>query len=538
MTDLRMLPRLLVDGGDVVTPPVAVVARRARHLRARRAGTTVVAVVLLLVLAPSVVQWITDGDESSYVRLMDRTRAATEEALPGSPPPAAAILGAATDEISAPTSTTGTATKPLECRAGANGGATDRGVTSTSLRIVMTETLEFPTRYVTATAYASVRHLFEAVNLRGGICGRLIDFRYANDAWRPLPWDADADMVASIAGPLDTNVDVHILDGSLNRVGVPLVGTDGRTVAQHRSPWVWPVGPPTASLTRIAVDHAYRSSRARTFAIVYDKTGPVGTQAAAAFEDYVKRLPGATTTHMQALDSSAPEYGREAAAFNARCSVGQCDFVFLALFPETATKWMAAKPAVGKKRTATLPLLTDARFWRECPKDTHPQTDFRPKDVLAAAADAQATDPREPYDSVRFIERISTSRCSNFHLWHAAPEVDLSYWSKRLASCTSVSANPSVAVAELSACTIIEALERTGPNVTRARLRQAIDEVAAGSGLARAFRDGRRTGRAAATPWKPRYSLLGDFQWLEDAGVGKVADPLPDWEPPATGRPQ
>lgn len=520
MTDLRSLPRVLVGRGDIVTPPVTAVVQRARRTRTRRAGVAVALGLVLVVLGPSVVQWITDGDESSHVRLVDRTTTTTMSTAGPGGQPQAVVTAAAALPRSVPASPPGTTPwgRALECRAGANGGGADVGVTADTIRIVMTETLEFPTRYVTATAYSSVRALFEYVNQRGGICGRRIELRYANDAWRPLPWDADGDMLAAIAGPLDTNVDGHVVDGSIDRAGVPLVGTDGLTAAHHRSPWVWPIGPSTASFTRIAVEHAYRSG-ARSFALVYDRNGPVGTQAAEAFDGYVKRLSDATVKHMQPLDSSASDYTTEARAFNRRCGLGACDLVLFALFPETATKWMAEKPALGRRRTATLPLLLDTSFWRACPKGLLPTSDRRELRL-----------DRQP-----ITDHVSISKCTGFHVWNASPRFDASYWSEPLAPCRYVQANPLVAVANLSACTIMEALQRMGPDVTRARLRQAIDEVAYRSGLVASFGNGRRVpdgraGQATARAWKPVYNLQGDFERLE-AITDAVRDPTPGEEP-------
>jgi ABC-type branched-subunit amino acid transport system substrate-binding protein len=497
MTDLRRLPRLLADQGAIDTPPMEAVARRARAIRARRAGTTLIAAVLLVVLAPSVVQWITDGDESSHVRLVDRTGEETDQALAVTLPPAVedtAALPTTGTALPSPSPTT-TSPQALECRAGANGGATDIGVTETSIRIAMTETLEFPTRYATATAYANVRSLFDYVNLHGGICGRRIDFRYANDAWRPLPWDADADMVAGIAGPFDPAVDERISDGEVDRAGTPLVGVDGVTAAQHLSPWVWPLGTSMTSITRIAVDHAYRVRGARTFALVYDSAQRASRQAAAAFRDYVGRLPDATVVRIQNLDAGTRNYSREALDFALACRLQKCDHVLLALTPGTAVKWLKAPPVDGAgMQTAMLPLQLTSAFWEECPRDLK---------VVSA--------------------------CKDLHVWTADPEPAISV------TCPDVNIDPMFQAVKTSACILVEALRQTGPYLTRARLRAAIDDLSYRAGMVATF-DGRRrvpddrAGVGAARALRPVYSLNGDFKRVEQA-TGRIRDPLPGWFP-------
>nr|MDQ3758304.1 hypothetical protein [Actinomycetota bacterium] len=88
MPDLRTLPDALAGRGDIVTPPMDAVVRRARRARTRRMARAGALVVVAALLAPTVANWVVDGDRSSHVRLVDDdTGGGMIE--PGPPSPAA-----------------------------------------------------------------------------------------------------------------------------------------------------------------------------------------------------------------------------------------------------------------------------------------------------------------------------------------------------------------------------------------------------------------------------------------------------------------
>lgn len=128
--------------------------------------------------------------------------------------------------------------------AGGNGGATDIGVTQTSIRIGgQFFNGGFLDKYSQVTEQAASAY-FRLVNDRGGIFGRKIDFVTCDTAGTVngtqgcLRKLVEQDKVFVMGPALDFNLDT--VQGFLDKHQVPWVGSSGLYDAEFSSPWMFP----------------------------------------------------------------------------------------------------------------------------------------------------------------------------------------------------------------------------------------------------------------------------------------------------------
>jgi ABC-type branched-subunit amino acid transport system substrate-binding protein len=281
----------------------------------------------------------------------------------GNPQGGALIPGGSSAQPGGPNATVpgGLAPVPgLECNASRNGGATDRGVTGSEIRLATTVV----DSGIGAAFLRDVRFAMEAVrnrvNRAGGICGRRLTIRYIDDGWdaqkgsqfiRNLIFEPSAgkQIFAVPVGPSSEGLRVVIQSGDIDRTQTPVVGADGLLADQYvradgrAQPWVWPVAPATISSARIMATEAH-SRGARNFSIVFDKNYRFGVEGAQAFDDEVFRL---TKKHVSGFNrqnncqkaycgivAGQSSYSTEVETFE------EGDFVALFLEPQTALTWM------------------------------------------------------------------------------------------------------------------------------------------------------------------------------------------------------
>lgn len=242
----------------------------------------------------------------------------------------------------------------LACTAGRNGGATETGITGTSIRMATTVVRSG----IGAAFLGDVQFAMEAVrnrvNREGGICGRRLDIRYADDGWSP---DRGAQFLRNFiqegvfaipVGPSSEGLRIVIDSGDIARVGIPVVGTDGMLIDQYKDPWVWPVAVATASAARLMAIHAHKLG-ARSFSIVFDRNYRFGVEAAQAFNNAVRRITGrhipgynnknACQQSFCGVDAGQSSYETEVTTFRPG------DVVVMFLEPATALTWMASTGA-------------------------------------------------------------------------------------------------------------------------------------------------------------------------------------------------
>jgi hypothetical protein len=166
--------------------------------------------------------------------------------------------------------------KGLQCARGANGGKTDTGVTGTSIKLKTTVVRTgFGAAFLGQVQYA-MDAIKNKINRSGGICGRLLDITYVDDAWRQDTGQKyirdfiNEGVFAIPVGPSSEGLNAAITSGVIREAGIPVVGTDGMVISQYTDPWVWPVAVSTASSARIMAQQASKLG-AKKFSIVFDR---------------------------------------------------------------------------------------------------------------------------------------------------------------------------------------------------------------------------------------------------------------------------
>lgn len=391
-----------------------------------------------------------------------------------------------------------------ECKAGKNGGATDKGVTATAIKVASPVVQDGPAKTLLEPSITAMRAVFDKVNKSGGICGRRIELKVDNDSFDRARGQQlirnyiEGDYFALAVVPSAEGLGAAIESGDIDKAGIPVVGTDGMRKEQYSSPWVWPVAASTTSTMRVMVKYAAEQRGAKTFAIVYDSKYKFGIEGFDAFKDQVSKSGGSLVAS-QALDPAQPGYASEASAFNSACE-GKCDMVALLLLPDTASKWMSKQPALGTKYTAGAQTLFTDNFAKSCVQQ-------------------------------------AKNRCHGIAVWTGYnPPIGA------LASKPGVSAyvndvkavNPGIDVrnqflqgAYLGANVFVEALRKAGPNLTRAGLRDALNNMDYASDLASplSWRVGNHRANTRAQSFSMAVSQGTFTDWKQDSGF--IADPNP-----------
>jgi ABC-type branched-subunit amino acid transport system substrate-binding protein len=277
----------------------------------------------------------------------------------------------------------------LTCTASGNGGATDRGVSGSEIKLATTVVQSgIGSAFLGEMRYA-MDAVVQQVNQSGGICGRRLSMTYKDDGWQAttgaqyLRDFVQSGVFAIPVGASSEGLQVIIKSGDLNSARMPVVGTDGLAIDQYAQgdgsaqPWVWPIATSTASSARIMADDAYKRG-ARHLGIVFDNNYHFGREAASAFNAEVRRLTGSSVQgynssnscnqHYCGIQAGQNSYSSQAATFYQ----SKPDFVALFLEPETALTWMqdpntpgAGDDTIAKGYAAAQPLFT-YQFESQC----------------------------------------------------------------------------------------------------------------------------------------------------------------------------
>jgi ABC-type branched-subunit amino acid transport system substrate-binding protein len=396
--------------------------------------------------------------------------------------------------------------KGLQCARGSNGGTTDKGVTGTTIKLATTVVRTG----IGAAFLGEVQFAMDAmknkVNRTGGICGRLLDIRYVDDAWRAdlgqkdIRDFIDAGYFAIPVGPSSEGLNGAIQAGVIREAGMPVIGTDGMVISQYTDPWVWPVAVSTASSARIMADQAKKLG-AKSFSIVFDKDYKFGKEAAYAFNAEVKRLTG----------SDVPGFNRDLSCQQSFCGVianqtsygGEVsrfkpgDIVAMFLEPATALRWM---PTSGAPTPKTVKAAGGVGVWGAQPLFTY---DFEVK--CQDACDGMWVwsgfkPPREQYA----LDPAVKTYVSDLHK-------------------TKDSADEFNAFSEggyVGMQLLVAAMQKVGPNLTRANLRLALDSMDFSSPLTLqptlTWRPGSHFSNATMQAWEIEYKGSPAF-WRAEA---------------------
>ncbi len=358
----------------------------------------------------------------------------------------------------------------LSCDREGNGGATDRGVSRDSVFLATTVV----DSGIGKAFLGDVKYAMEAVVQRvKRICGRELKVTYRDDGWdaqdgqRYLQNFIDQGVFAIPVGPSSEGLNAVIANDGFKSTKTPVVGTDGLVIRQYQisesdstaQPWVWPVAVATVSNARIMANAAYKAG-AKDFSIVFDRNYRFGQEAARAFNAEVERLTG----------NQIPGYNESLNCQEAFCGIqaGQSsysdkvntwrdhkgDFTALFLEEQTGLTWMndANTPGASSHKYGGAQTLFTRSFAENCKGQCDQMgvwTGFKPFEEQYRN-DAAVQQYKKDVESVNDNADIQNQF------------VEGGYVGMRL---------------------LVEAMKRVGPNLTRERLKAALDSQELSTGL-------------------------------------------------------
>src|SRR5687767_5666588 len=292
--DLRTIVDGLLAQPLTATPPLEHVVERARALRQRRRRQLTAATLAAFALLASVAVAFERELGRENVRLVGEADVTTTTSLP-------IVVGGSADDLppipgvtdAPPRSSTSTTTRPASgsspgvggsagngsCAAAGANPAWDTGVSADRIELVTERKQGLTGSTAASNGHIGVTAVVNRVNREGGICGRLLHLRLADQPSPQTP-------AFAVVGPaLGAKV------GELDAAGVPVVGGLGLGQAQYASEWAWPVGPSMAGMARSMAKHAWDAG-ARTFGLVYENYDAWTLEGARAFRVHVRDLGG------------------------------------------------------------------------------------------------------------------------------------------------------------------------------------------------------------------------------------------------------
>lgn len=430
---------------------------------------------------------------------VDEAGAPIDPAGPAATPGAPAGPGGAT---AAPqTATRGG--KTLACQRSRNGGKTDTGVTASSIKLGATVVKSGIGASFLKEVPIALQTVVNKVNRGGGICGRLLNLKMVDDGWEASRGQQfirnfiSEGVFALAVSPSSEGLDAAIRNGDIRKAGIPVVGADGMLISQYTDPWVWPVAASTITSLHVMAKNA-ADRGAKTFGLVYDKSYHFGVEGASAFRGALRRIFGSTASLKAdiGIEAGQPSYKNDVDRFNSRCN--PCDFVAMLLEPPTALQWIRDGASFGSMPVGGTggpqPLFVDS-FARACGQPCNGLwvwTGYTP--------------PIPPYDDL--------------------PAVSTYVNDVRATSTTVDITNPFVEGGYLGMQLLVTALNAVGPDLTRARLRAALNATRLDSGLSVPLRWSE--GSHFANNSVQAFSVVmnnGSFERWRDEQTGWIADP-------------
>ena len=348
--------------------------------------------------------------------------------------------------------------------------------------------------------------VMDKTNRAGGICGRQLSLKLVDDGWDASTGEQDIrDFInegyfALAVEPSSEGLRGAIQSGDIDSAGIPVVGTDGMLQDQYLDSNVWPVSTSTGSLMHIMAKYAYAQG-ARSFGLVYDQNYRFGVEGEAAFKGALNRLGG---TNLYEYPVQAGQTSYDTSTFNDSCN--QCDFVALLLEPDTATAWInsgAYLGTSGKALGAAGPqtLFTynfGQNFAQDC-KGSACQAHFLVWTGFKPPVSPDDADPAvQAYVNDLAATNSSADKYNQF--------VEGGYTGMEL---------------------LVQALKQVGPNLSRAALKQVLDQSTFASGLT----GGQETwssGHHFANSSAQAFSLVmsnGAFENFRYENTGWISDP-------------
>jgi ABC-type branched-subunit amino acid transport system substrate-binding protein len=400
------------------------------------------------------------------------------------------------------------------CAAGHNGGATDVGVTATSIDLAATIVTDGPGASFLAPEQIGLNAVVNKVNRAGGVCGRRINLALNNDSWNAQRGEqyiqnfVQGDKVFALAS--SDSEGLQAADAFIRQQGVPVVGTDGMLKEQYQNPWIWPVATSTIATMHVMAKNAYDRG-ARRFALVFDDQYHFGVEGAYAFDQAVKRLTGSDIPGFDSQLKSCQQrfcgiapaqssYSTQAQSFNTQCyqtsaQGGICDFVGYLLEPDTMLSWTQngrpSDPTIGQG--AAQPLFT-SDFATNCRRYCNNMwvwTGYNPpigSDAGLSGVAKYVADVQRESSSVDVLNQFLEGGYNGMQLF-------------------------------------VTALQKVGPNLTRAALKATLDSMTFDSGLSAplTWRSGNHFANVGARAFVIHFG--NQFDGFGDAGTGFLRDP-------------
>jgi ABC-type branched-subunit amino acid transport system substrate-binding protein len=394
----------------------------------------------------------------------------------------------------------------LKCDSAHNGGSTDKGVTANKINLATTAVLDGPAKSLLQDSPTAMKAVIDKVNNAGGICGRQLKLKVDNDGFdsaaglRIIRNYIAEDYFALPVTPSAEGLGSAILNGEIDKAGIPVIGTDGMRREQYTDPYVWPVASATVTAMRVMAKYAYTNRNARTFAIVYDQKYKFGVEGKDAFEGEVKALGGTIVSGgVVPLNPDDNAYGSVINKFNSDVCNRTCDMVALLLLPETAKKWLQGNANLGTKYTAGAQTLFTDSFAQDC-------VQLRGNECNAFAVWTGYNPPIGPLatraDVADYVKDVRAEK----------PSIDVN--------------NQFVEGAYLGMSVFVEALKRVGPALTRDRLRAVMDEMTYSSDLSSPLTWKQKSHSANIRSQSFAMTVSqGTFRGWSDEGTGFLLDP-------------
>jgi ABC-type branched-subunit amino acid transport system substrate-binding protein len=242
-----------------------------------------------------------------------------------------------------------------DCAHGKNAGATDKGVTATAIHIATTDVTTGVGAGFLGQAVQGMKAAIAQVNQAGGVCGRRITLDSINDGWDGPTGANDISgfinsgtTFALVGEPDSEGLDAAVRAGTIDRAGIPVVGTDGMLASQYNDPWIWPVAASTVTNMHIAAQYGHGQLKGQKFGIVFDSVYKFGKEGANAYRAEIQRLTGGTgglgndcSTGYCGVSPASTDYSSSVTAFNKYCEgPPKCDVVMMLLEPQPMLTWM------------------------------------------------------------------------------------------------------------------------------------------------------------------------------------------------------
>ncbi len=395
------------------------------------------------------------------------------------------------------------------------------GVTPTEIHVAANIVTDGTGGSFLKNAIDGMRAAFNEANVHG-VNGRKILLDPHNDSWSAETglsyiqnYIASKKYFALAVNPSSEGLNLAVQNNTIDNAGIPVVGTDGMLISQYRWPanssnpgaakWVWPVAASTVSTMHIIGEYGKNHYNAQTFGLVYDKRYKFGVEGEAAFRNHLASLGVASdNVYTLGIEPGQTSYNTDAQTFNRKCGTDanpKCDLVAMLLDPATAITWIGSGASFGKKITNGPQTLFNRSFAKECVT--------KRKSIGQSCHDFVVWTGYNPpvpgYDDKPGVAKYAQA----VHAVNGQADVQNSFTEG----------------AYLGAKVFVEAIKRTGRDLTREKLRTTLDSMTYQSDLSQplTWTPGSHFANTYMHAFRISYTPAG-FQDWGDENTGWVKD--------------